>query len=72
MGKKAFINFTRKLLEDEVATLLPKESIVVEVLENVEPDKQMLSACIKLKELGYLLALDDLPMIPALNRLLTW
>lgn len=64
MGKKAFINFTRKLLEDEVATLLPKESIVVEVLENVEPDKQMLSACIKLKELGYLLALDDFAYDP--------
>ena len=64
MGKKAFINFTRKLLEDEVATLLPKESIVVEVLENVEPDKQMLSACIKLKELGYQLALDDFAYDP--------
>jgi len=64
MGKKAFINFTRKLLEDEVATLLPQELIVVEVLENVEPDKQMLSACIKLKELGYLLALNDFTYDP--------
>lgn len=58
-GKKAFINFTRKMLDDEVATLLPRESIVVEILEDVEPDEQMLSACKKLKELGYLLALDD-------------
>ncbi len=64
MGRKAFINFTRKLLEDEVATLLPKELIVVEVLENVEPDEQMLAACIKLKELGYLLALDDFAYDP--------
>lgn len=63
-GKKAFINFTRKLLEDEVATLLPKESVVVEILENVEPDEQLLSACLQLKKLGFLLALDDFSYDP--------
>ena len=58
-GKKAFINFTRHLLENETATLLPNESIVVEILEDSPPDAKMIDACFKLKELGYHLALDD-------------
>jgi EAL and modified HD-GYP domain-containing signal transduction protein len=57
--KKAFINFTRNLLENDVATLLPNDLIVVEILQDIEPDEKMLAACRKLKELGYLLALDD-------------
>ena len=35
-GKKAFINFTSDLLENEYPVLLPKDIIVVEVLEDVE------------------------------------
>ncbi|MDO9536172.1 MAG: HDOD domain-containing protein [Bacillota bacterium] len=58
-GKKAFINFTRNLLENDVAILLPNEVIVVEILQDIEPDEKMLGACKKLKELGYLLALDN-------------
>ena len=58
-GKKAFINFTKNLLENDVATLLPNEGIVVEILQDIEPDEKTLNACKKLKELGYLLALDN-------------
>lgn len=58
-GKKAFINFTKNLLEDEVAILLPQEHIVVEILQDSELDEKTLQACKKLKELGYQLALDD-------------
>jgi c-di-GMP-related signal transduction protein len=58
-GKKAFINFTKNLLENDVATLLPNECIVVEILQDIEPDEKTLNACKKLKELGYLLALDN-------------
>ena len=58
-GKKAFINFTRNLLENDVAMLLPKDHIVVKILEDIEPDEKILAACRKLKELGFLLALDD-------------
>jgi c-di-GMP-related signal transduction protein len=58
-GKKAFINFTHKLLLDEVATIFPREQIAVEVLETVEPDPEIFAACDKLKEAGYLLVLDD-------------
>ncbi|NMB36315.1 MAG: HDOD domain-containing protein [Firmicutes bacterium] len=58
-GKIAFINFTKNLLEDEVAMLLPKEHIVIEVLQDIEPDEKTLRACRKLKKMGYRLALDD-------------
>lgn len=58
-GKKAFINFTRRLLLDEYISLLPPEQVVVEVLENVVPDEQIVEVCKNLKSKGYLLALDD-------------
>lgn len=58
-GRPAFINFTRDTLVKGYATLLPKETIVVEVLETVEPDDEVIDACRELKRLGYTLALDD-------------
>ena len=58
-GTRAFINFSGDLLEREVPLLLPKESLVVEVLERVEPTSAVVLACRKLVEQGYVLALDD-------------
>lgn len=58
-GTLAFINFTHKSLLDGFPLLLPKEHIVVEILETAKPSKRLLQACIELKENGYILALDD-------------
>ena len=58
-GKRAFINFTKNLLMDETATIIPKDSLVVEILEDIKPDEGIIAACTKLKESGYTLALDD-------------
>jgi c-di-GMP-related signal transduction protein len=58
-GRKAFINCTRQFLVNEYATLLPKDQAVIEILETIEPDADVLGACRKLREMGYLLALDD-------------
>ncbi len=58
-GRKAFINFTRNILLRQVATLLPKEQVIVEILENVEPDAEVVEACKSLKTQGYTIALDD-------------
>ena len=58
-GKRAFVNFTRDLLVDEMALLFPSEQLVVEILENVEPDEEVLDSCRRLKQAGYSLALDD-------------
>ncbi len=58
-GTRAFINFAGDLLEREVPLLLPKENLVVEVLEHVEPTDVLVAACRKLVLHGYTLALDD-------------
>jgi len=58
-GKPAFINFTRTLLLNEIATAFPKDLVKVEILETIEPDEAILKACRKLKRAGYTLVLDD-------------
>jgi c-di-GMP-related signal transduction protein len=59
-GSRAFINFTRHLLVNDFGLLLPRQRVVVEVLESIEPDGEVLAACQRLKAAGYQLALDDL------------
>ena len=63
-GKRGFINFTANLLKNQIAYSLPKESLGIEILENVEPDQDIILACKQLKEAGYLLVLDDFVFEP--------
>jgi len=58
-GRAAYMNFTREMLLAGVYTLLPPESVVVELLEDVEPDEAVEGACEHLVDAGYALALDD-------------
>ena len=58
-GKTAFINFTNGLILKEFPTILPKDKVVIEILETVKPTEEILTALGKLKESGYVLALDD-------------
>lgn len=58
-GKRAFINFTRDTLVRGYATLLPRDLVVVEILEDVEQDAEVFDACSDLKRRGYTIALDD-------------
>ncbi|MFH2002655.1 MAG: hypothetical protein ABIK28_23495, partial [Planctomycetota bacterium] len=58
-GKKASINFTRNILVGDYACLLPRDLLIVEILETVEPDAEVISAVRNLKENGYIVALDD-------------
>ena len=69
-GARAFINFTRNLIVNESALVLPQRSVVVEILENVEPDSAVIDACNKLKGNGYTLALDDFIYSPEFDPLL--
>jgi len=57
--KNTFINFPQKMLIDGTASILPPEQTIVEILENVEPDGDLLEACRALRERKYRLALDD-------------
>lgn len=58
-GKRGFINCTRQLLLNGYMEVLPKEQVVIELLETIEPDEQVIEACYRLKTQGYTLALDD-------------
>ncbi|WP_432464475.1 EAL and HDOD domain-containing protein [Agarivorans sp. QJM3NY_33] len=56
---RSFINFTEQDLLEEKATLLPKKSVVIEILEHCQPTEALLKAIKNLRELGYTIALDD-------------
>ncbi|GKU25621.1 EAL and HDOD domain-containing protein [Clostridium folliculivorans] len=58
-GKKAFINFTKNTLIDELPKLLPHDLVVVEILEDVELTEEVVNACKNLKAKGYTIAIDD-------------
>jgi c-di-GMP-related signal transduction protein len=58
-GKRAFINCTRELLVGGLVTLLPPDLTILEILEDIEPDAEVLAACRRLRSSGYTLALDD-------------
>ena len=58
-GKKAFINFTQNLLLEEIPFKLPKDLAVIEILEDVLPEEELILACRKFHDAGYILALDD-------------
>ena len=58
-GRTGFVNCTRDVLLKDYITLLPRGSAVVEVLESVAPDELVVAALQRLKQAGYLIALDD-------------
>ncbi|GAB60148.1 EAL and HDOD domain-containing protein [Rheinheimera nanhaiensis] len=57
--KPGFINFTLDTLIKKYPSMLPKEQVVVEILETIQPGKRLLAECQALKEKGYVIALDD-------------
>ena len=57
-------------LLEGLARQLPKERVVVEILESVRPTPEVVSACRRLKEEGYVIALDDFVFDEALVELI--
>jgi c-di-GMP-related signal transduction protein len=58
-GHKLFINFPRELLTSGAELFVPSDSLVVELVEDIEPTEKVLEACRKMKRAGYTIALDD-------------
>jgi EAL and modified HD-GYP domain-containing signal transduction protein len=69
-GRAAYLTFTRDMLLCGAYTLLPPESVVIELREGVEPDDAVEAACEELVDAGYALALDDFDGGPRQRRLL--
>jgi c-di-GMP-related signal transduction protein len=68
--KKSFINFTQSLLLQKYPLLLPKDSTVIEILENVQPTPELVTACREMARAGYMFALDDFTYAPELQPLI--
>lgn len=58
-GKKAFINFDEELIDLEFIERFSKDHLAIEILETVKPDNRIVECCKRLKEKGYIIALDD-------------
>jgi EAL and modified HD-GYP domain-containing signal transduction protein len=58
-GLSAWVNCTRATLTNAYLSLMPPKQTVAEILESVEADEEILAACKKLKQAGYVIALDD-------------
>ncbi|CAK0765822.1 c-di-GMP phosphodiesterase [Gammaproteobacteria bacterium] len=60
LGKhKGFVNVSVDLLLSDIIELLPKEKVVIELLENIEITQEVVNRCKYLKKIGFTLALDD-------------
>lgn len=64
-GFCGFINVDEAFLLSDLLELLPKESVVLEILETVRPSSAVLERCRELKAAGFKLALDDVIRLDA-------
>jgi c-di-GMP-related signal transduction protein len=70
LGKhKGFINLELELLMDDSLLILPKEQIVIELLETLQVTSELVERCRSLKENGFTLALDDHEYSPVYHDL---
>jgi EAL and modified HD-GYP domain-containing signal transduction protein len=58
-NKLAFINFPYSSLIRLIPTLLPKDKLIIEILEDCEPTDELLQAVVIFYKKGYKMALDD-------------
>jgi EAL and modified HD-GYP domain-containing signal transduction protein len=58
-GKKAIINFTPNLILQQIAAGLPKQHLIISLLEDVTPDQRIIDACKNLKRNGYSFIFSD-------------
>ncbi|MCP3905595.1 MAG: HDOD domain-containing protein [Planctomycetes bacterium] len=58
-GRKLFINVTRRILVEELYTVLPPRQTVIEILETIDPDEEIIEATRAARAAGYQVALDD-------------
>lgn len=56
---RGFINVDEQFLFSDVLEILPRDSVVLEILETVPPTPAVVARCQELKAAGFTLALDD-------------
>ncbi len=55
----AFFNLTRRFVTGEYPLPVPNDRVVLEILEDIVPDAEVIAGVRRLKDDGYLIALDD-------------
>jgi EAL and modified HD-GYP domain-containing signal transduction protein len=68
-GALAFVNCTAGTLTEDLVSVLPSDTAVLELLETVKPTAEVLDVCAKLKAQGFKLALDDFVWSPEMAPL---
>lgn len=58
-NRLAFINLTRTFFVDETTISLPRDRVVLELLEDIEADEEVVAGVTRLSQQGYSIALDD-------------
>jgi EAL and modified HD-GYP domain-containing signal transduction protein len=59
-GLPAFINCTREALCSGIASTLPRNLAILEILEDVPADEETVRECNRLKQAGFQIAMDDI------------
>jgi c-di-GMP phosphodiesterase len=67
-GKKAFLNFDHRLLSDGIHLSLPRQAIVIEILESVVPTPDLIALCRSIHEQGSRSPWTILSPGPSLSR----
>lgn len=55
----AFMNFEKELVMKDIPQILDRSNVVIELLEDVVPDKAFMDKIKALKDMGYTIAIDD-------------
>ncbi|MCG9546398.1 EAL domain-containing protein [Vibrio sp. Isolate33] len=71
-SSRCFINFPYQSLIRRLPLSLPKDKVVVEILETCQPTDELLEAVKDLYQAGYMIALDDFTSTPEWERFLRY
>ncbi len=68
-ARRGFINLDYELLMSDVLEIIPRDKIVLELLESLQVTDELIERCRTLKEMGFTLALDDHEYSPIYHEL---
>jgi len=69
-GHLAFVNLTRGFIVGEYPLPVPRNQVVLEVLEDIEPDDEVIAGLRELRRRGFKIALDDFLYRPELEPMI--
>lgn len=70
-GKPGLINFTRNLILKRTPLIFPKEHIIIEVLEDIDPEPEIIDALTEFRRKGFRIALDDFVYDKKFDRMIS-